>query len=475
MLRWQIAIQEYSGNMTIVHKSGNIHKSEDGISRWALANTPENPAWVPQEEHHIEGICVTDIGREFFNKVKESYKVDKNCHILCQPLMKDYRALINTTLQECHDSVAAGHLSEDRTLEGVKTFSWWPNWEKDVAEYCQTCDRCQKGNRATGKKFGMMMIQIQEPESPWEKAHMNWVTALPPGGDRSYNAFLVLVDRYSQDPMFLACHKDDTAMETAIMIFNKFISHTGIFQNIISNRDPKFTSALWTNLHNLFGTKLSFSKAYHPQIDGLTERMIQTLEYMIRRFCAYGLEFKDSDGFTRDWCKLITALELEYKKSIHSSTDKTPAILEKGFNPRLQYDTLKKDSVDIHPKASSFKLMPDKARNHANRCMQDSFKYAKERWDKTHKPPDFKIGDLVLVSSLNFNHIKGPKKLKDSFAGPFIIKALHGPNAVKLDLTGELINKHPAFPVSPIKPYSSSDMELFPLRNKPPLEIPPLE
>ncbi|MBW0584552.1 hypothetical protein O181_124267 [Austropuccinia psidii MF-1] len=56
-----------------------------------------------------------------------------------------------------------------------------------------------------------------------------------------------------------------------------------------------------------------------------------------------------------------------------------------------------------------------------------------------------------------------------------MIKALHGPNAVQLELTGELMNKHPTFPVSLIKPYSSSDKELFPLRNKPPLEIPPLE
>ncbi|MBW0554868.1 hypothetical protein O181_094583 [Austropuccinia psidii MF-1] len=89
MLRWQIAIQQYRGNMTIVHKSGNIYKNADGLSRWALANTHENPAWVPQEEHHIEGICVTEIGTEFLNKVKQSYKIDKNFHILCQLLMKD--------------------------------------------------------------------------------------------------------------------------------------------------------------------------------------------------------------------------------------------------------------------------------------------------------------------------------------------------------------------------------------------------
>ncbi|MBW0532558.1 hypothetical protein O181_072273 [Austropuccinia psidii MF-1] len=88
MLRLQIAIQEYKGNMTIVHKSGNIHKNADGLSRWALENTPEKPAWAPQEEYHIECICLTYIRTEFFNQVEESYKMNKNCHILCQLLMK---------------------------------------------------------------------------------------------------------------------------------------------------------------------------------------------------------------------------------------------------------------------------------------------------------------------------------------------------------------------------------------------------
>ncbi|MBW0465854.1 hypothetical protein O181_005569 [Austropuccinia psidii MF-1] len=89
MLRLQISIQEYRGNMTKVHKSGNIHKNADCLSRWALENTPENQAWVPQEKHHIEAISVTDIGTELFNKVKERYKMDKNCHILSQILMQD--------------------------------------------------------------------------------------------------------------------------------------------------------------------------------------------------------------------------------------------------------------------------------------------------------------------------------------------------------------------------------------------------
>ncbi|MBW0571643.1 hypothetical protein O181_111358 [Austropuccinia psidii MF-1] len=225
----------------------------------------------------------------------------------------------------------------------------------------------------------------------------------------------------------------------------------------------------------LLGAKLSFSTAYHPQTDGLAETMIQTLEDMLRRFCAYGLEFKDSYGFTHNWCTIIPVLELAYKTSIHASTGKTPVMLEKGWNPKLPVDTLKKALAYIHPTASSFKLLLDKVRHHANQSMNDAFEYAKQKWDKSHKTPEFKVGDMILVSTLNFNNIKGPKKLKDSFAGPFIIKALHGTNAVQVELSGELGNKHPTFPVSLVKHYTSSDKELFPLRNETPLEVPPLE
>ncbi|MBW0564205.1 hypothetical protein O181_103920 [Austropuccinia psidii MF-1] len=157
------------------------------------------------------------------------------------------------------------------------------------------------------------MIHIQEPKSPWEVVHMDWVTELPPSGEKSYNACLVTVDRCSKTAIFLPCHKNDTAMDTALFLCSRVISHTGLFKNIMSDSDTKLTSALWTNLHRFFGTKLYFSTEYHPQIYGLAERMIQALEDMIRRVCAYGLEFKGSDGFTHDWCTLIPAVELAYK------------------------------------------------------------------------------------------------------------------------------------------------------------------
>ncbi|MBW0591967.1 hypothetical protein O181_131682 [Austropuccinia psidii MF-1] len=97
----------------------------------------------------------------------------------------------------------------------------------------------------------------------------------------------------------------------------------------------------------------------------------------------------------------------------------------------------------------------------------------KKKWDKSQKVPD--LGDLILASTFNFNNINGPKKLKDSYVGPFVIFSLHENNAVQPKLSGELENKHLTFPVSLINPYQQADKEWFPLRNPTPLTVPPVE
>ncbi|MBW0563485.1 hypothetical protein O181_103200 [Austropuccinia psidii MF-1] len=125
--------------------------------------------------------------------------------------------LNSTILHECYDRIYSGHLSEDRTLEKVENCAWCPSCRKETIEHCHSCDRCQKANRSTGKKFGLM-IHTQEPKSSWENVHMDWVTVLPPSGDKGYNACLVIVERYSKTTIFLPCNKDDTAMDTALVL-----------------------------------------------------------------------------------------------------------------------------------------------------------------------------------------------------------------------------------------------------------------
>ncbi|MBW0538415.1 hypothetical protein O181_078130 [Austropuccinia psidii MF-1] len=118
-------------------------------------------------------------------------------------------------------------------------------------------------------------------------------------------------------------------------------------------------------------------------------------------------------------------------------------MLEKGWNYRLPADTMRKDLIDIHPTSFSFKIMLYEVKHHEKQSMNDGFDHAEQKWDKSNKGADFKIEDLVLVSTLNFNNIKGPKKLKDSFVGPFFIVSLHVTNAVQVEFSSELANKHP--------------------------------
>ncbi|MBW0490384.1 hypothetical protein O181_030099 [Austropuccinia psidii MF-1] len=80
--------------------------------------------------------------------------------------------------------------------------------------------------------------------------------------------------------------------------------------------------------------------------------------------------------------------------------------------------------------------------------------------------PDFKEGDKVLVSTLKFNNLKGPNKMRDSFVGPFNIIKWIGRIAVEVRLTEEFSKKHPVFPVSFAKPYFQTGEDRFPSRNK---------
>ncbi|MBW0508710.1 hypothetical protein O181_048425 [Austropuccinia psidii MF-1] len=159
---------------------------------------------------------------------------------------------------------------------------------------------------------------------------MDWVKGLVPGGKENFNACLVIVDRYSKSVRCLPFHKEDTAMDKALSLGNNIISTCGVPKIIIGDRDLKLTSEFWTNLYDMLGTKLAFYTAYHPQINGLAERMIQTMEDILRRFCSYGMEYKDHEGYTNEWVTLLPEVQLAYNTSQNSTTGKSPSLVEKG-------------------------------------------------------------------------------------------------------------------------------------------------
>ncbi|MBW0494346.1 hypothetical protein O181_034061 [Austropuccinia psidii MF-1] len=271
MLRWQIAIEEYRGNMRIIYKeeSGTLDSG----------NTDSEGTETP-----ILGIHSSGLHNELFSAVLKSYAKHKQCGILLQLLQQRYRSPelesqleepwlrayndnkfllidgllyhrekqtsaltvverdhISLILHECHDCPYVGHMSEDRTKERLESTAWWPKWEQELSDYINTCKRCQKENRKHGKKYGLLK-HIEEPKHPWETINMECVTGLVLGGKENYNACLIIVDRFSKSMRFLPCHKENTAMDTSLLFWNSIISTCGVPKIIISDRDLKITS-----------------------------------------------------------------------------------------------------------------------------------------------------------------------------------------------------------------------------------------
>ena len=110
---------------------------------------------------------------------------------------------------------------------------------------------------------------------------MDFITKLP-RTTSGCDAIWVIVDRLTKSAHFLAISEEDSVEKLARLYVKEVISRHGVPISIVSDRDSRFTSALWRSLQNALGTRLDMSTAYHPQTDGQSERTIQTLEDMLR-------------------------------------------------------------------------------------------------------------------------------------------------------------------------------------------------
>ena len=90
-----------------------------------------------------------------------------------------------------------------------------------------------------------------------------------------------------------------SAQVTAKLLFGGIVRHYGLPDEVLHDRDPRFTADFWTALWKAFGSKAVFSSAYHPQIDGRTECRHRTIEWAICCLLAERNLSEDS------WCELL--------------------------------------------------------------------------------------------------------------------------------------------------------------------------
>lgn len=515
MLRWQLAVQEHRGEMTVVHKPGVLNKAADGLSRSAIPNDENNPAadldpaidqiyYVSCESQELEldyaEICtLTTIGLvgSIHDSIRKGYEKsvsltamidglkandDKTLRAAKASLAEGYHkeldngnffvmddmlyrkkglssaVVISDTdnqllmMKACHDAPIAGHFGYEKTLEKLRLYAWWPGMATDTKLYVKTCNVCAAAKRGTNATLGQL-IQIETPKQPWQIIHMDFVTALPPAGALKYDSALIIVDRATKKAKFLPTHKNVSAKEVAAIYWERVFPEYGLPSVIISDRDPKFTSEYWKHLWKLCGTRLAMSSAHHPQTDGLAERTIQTFVDMIRRYCAYGLVYTNDNEIDLDWVNLLPSLEFAYNTSKHKVTGLSPFEVERGWTPKGPTDMIV-GNVELQIPATSDGAVMAAA-------VKDMRKHAAECVKEAFKYAKERWDKKHQPPKINIGdqvmlstkhfNVLGSRKLKDPWVGPFVVKEAIGTNAFRLALPPKLGKKHDVFPVSLLK------------------------
>ena len=106
---------------------------------------------------------------------------------------------------------------------------------------------------------------------------MDFFTDLPKTQGQK-DAIWVVIDRLTKSAHFIAIKMTWGVQKLAELFTHEVIRLHGTPRTIVSDRDGRFTSRFWKELHGAMGTELNFSTAFHPQTDGKSDRTIQTLE-----------------------------------------------------------------------------------------------------------------------------------------------------------------------------------------------------
>ena len=232
------------------------------------------------------------------------------------------------------------------------------------------------------------------------------------------------------------------APQLACLFLDHIFHHHGFPQAIISNRGSVFISSFFTNLMKICGVKMKPSTAYHPQTDGLTEQMTQTLETYLRTFCSYQQD---------DWVDYLALAEFSFNNSINSSTQQTPFFANLGYHPNFNITIIDQTT---NPSATDLATRLDIIHSELRTELSHSNDYMAKQYNKHHLPqPSFQIGDLVWLLRQNIKTTQPSEKLDFHRLGPFKILDQCGKSSFLLKLPSTLSHLHPVFHVSLLEPF----------------------
>jgi hypothetical protein len=240
--------------------------------------------------------------------------------VLCIPSAKSLETTIRARIVEQAHQVV-GHFGSQRTSDYIRRWYWWPRIHSDVEKYCRSCEMCARSKgecRAPAGKLHLLPIATR----PWESIGTDFIGPFPEVD--GFNYLWVVICRLSSMVHLIPINTKTTATQLSSIYMREVVRLHGLPSSIVSDRDPKFTSKWWHELHRIMGTKLLMSMSFHPQMDGITERANRSIGQIFRAII---------DPDQRDWVEKSPLIEFAINSSINSATGLALFEINNGYMP----------------------------------------------------------------------------------------------------------------------------------------------
>ncbi|UYV78663.1 hypothetical protein LAZ67_16002321, partial [Cordylochernes scorpioides] len=425
LARWALKIQEF--DFEIIYKSGKKHLDADGLSRGPLPETDFddnydslffNPV-IEDSDEYIENIkrCLGDT--EGKRSIVENFKEENGCLYKRNPrpegrawLLVVPRVRRKDILKEHHNHMICGHLGVTRTMHRLKDKYFWPSMLKDVVEYVRTCHLCQSRKGSNQLPAGLLH-PIPAANYPFERVGIDFLGPLPSTKNKK-KWMIVLTDYYTKYAETKAVI-DATAREVAKFLTENVILKHGAPRYLISDRGSQFTSNLVKEITKICQIQHCLTTSYHPQTNGLTERLNRTLINMISMYVNVD---------QRNWDEILPFITHAYNTTIQDTTKYSPFFLLYGREP---VSILDDTNIFIEPDSEDYDEYVSKLMEKIVRT-RDIVKVNTEKsqakminfYNQKHRQTGYEPGDLVAL----WTPIRIPgkcEKLLRRYFGPYIV------------------------------------------------------
>ena len=194
-----------------------------------------------------------------------------------------------------------------------------PKMNSHVVAWARSCIECQRAKitRHVSSPLASFML----PDSRFDTVHVDIVGPLTVSRGQRY--LLTCVDRFTRWPEVIPIH-DICADTVAKAFLIGWVARFGVPSAVISDRGRQFESELWSDLCKLLGIKKCRTTAYHPQSNGMMERLHRQLKASLRAHDAYP-----------DWMAVLPAVLLGIRLAIKDDLNCTSSELVYGTTLRL--------------------------------------------------------------------------------------------------------------------------------------------